>query len=152
MKYNIKVVIYQDGDIKNSQCDCPAGDGPNSTCKHVTAALMVLSKFSTSGVLDIAKSCTERLQGFQKPTKIHQGSPCRSHNINSGRQPIDLDPRPLQYRTAPHGSFHNFFRAHHIGYAAILPFSLSQKFAYEKADLQMASHDHNYLSRPFLEY
>lgn len=33
------------GDILNSHCECPAGRGPHSTCKHVAAVALMLSKF-----------------------------------------------------------------------------------------------------------
>lgn len=41
------------GDPINSECECPAGKGPHSTCKHVAAVLLVLQEFSLSGNLQI---------------------------------------------------------------------------------------------------
>lgn len=37
------------GDILNSHCECPAGRGPHSSCKHVAAVSLMLSKF-VSGI------------------------------------------------------------------------------------------------------
>uniref|UniRef100_A0A8W8I5G8 SWIM-type domain-containing protein n=1 Tax=Magallana gigas TaxID=29159 RepID=A0A8W8I5G8_MAGGI len=49
------------GDILNSHCECPAGRGPHSTCKHVAAVALMLSKFVqditwTSHVLKTSRS------------------------------------------------------------------------------------------------
>ncbi len=35
--YAIKLILSKEGDITSSGCECPAGAGPHSTCKHVVA-------------------------------------------------------------------------------------------------------------------
>nr|XP_034332405.1 uncharacterized protein LOC117691142 [Crassostrea gigas] len=37
------------GDSINSRCECPAGCGPHSSCKHVAAVALMRSKFVSVG-------------------------------------------------------------------------------------------------------
>ena len=55
-------------------CECPAGAGPVATCKHIAALLIVLKEFNDTGVLHIGTSCTQELQQFSKPRKVHTGT------------------------------------------------------------------------------
>ena len=73
--YNLKLTLNEQGEVQNSQCECPVGKGVHATCKHVTAILLVLIGLRNLGQLNVKKSCTETLQGFQKPRKSHGGSP-----------------------------------------------------------------------------
>lgn len=76
VSYNVKVVTSQDS-VLNSACECPAGSGPHSTCKHVVALLLSISEFTETGELKVTKSCTEQLQSFKRPRKENQGSPVK---------------------------------------------------------------------------
>ena len=60
-------------EVRNSDCECPAGKGPNGTCKHIAAILIMLSDFVNTGHLNIQRTCTENLQTFHVPRKRHQG-------------------------------------------------------------------------------
>ena len=80
--YNSKIVIHSKmGEVLNSDCDCPAGKGPHATCKHVVAIPLVLEKFAGSDELNVEKSCTDVLQTFRKPAKIHPGSPVKAEQL-----------------------------------------------------------------------
>lgn len=83
VSYNIKLLVESHGEVQNSLCDCPAGDGPHATCKHVVATLLVISHFVKSGELYITKSCTETLQTFQRPRVLHSGSPVKAENLGT---------------------------------------------------------------------
>jgi uncharacterized Zn finger protein len=50
-----------------------SGEGPCGTCKHIVAVLLVLVKFVETGDLEVIRSCTEELQSFKRPTKLHSG-------------------------------------------------------------------------------
>lgn len=73
--YNYKLRLEkQSGDILSSHCECPAGKGPNGTCKHLAAVMVMLEKFIGLGELTgIEKTCTESLMMFNKPKTSHKG-------------------------------------------------------------------------------
>ncbi len=74
VSYNVKLAITDSSSIiQNCHCECPSGKGPYSSCKHVVACLIVLSTFVSSGILNVAKTCTETLQTFNAPKKRHTG-------------------------------------------------------------------------------
>ena len=74
MTYNYKLCIDKEsGDIQSSHCECPAGKGPNGTCKHLAAVMVLLETFTDSGKLSLEKSCTESLMMFHKSKKSHRG-------------------------------------------------------------------------------
>lgn len=61
------------GDILNSHCECPAGRGLHSTCKHAAAVALMLTKFVSGDKIYVDKSCTENLQVFHKPRYTYSG-------------------------------------------------------------------------------
>lgn len=93
VSYNFKLIIKNSGEIQNSHCECPAGKGPNSTCKHIVAVGLVLSDFVRTGEICLLKSCTEILQTFQRPRKAHNGSPVRVEALWPKNPWIRRDPR-----------------------------------------------------------
>ncbi|KAJ8310006.1 hypothetical protein KUTeg_011871, partial [Tegillarca granosa] len=63
--YNYKIQKSKiSGSVTNTQSKCPAGKGPNATCKHVAAVLLVIEHLSSTGNVSVRKSCTEDLQTF----------------------------------------------------------------------------------------
>ena len=103
--YNLKLILSSQGEVQNTQCECPVGQGIHATCKHVTAVLLVLIDLRGQGELHIQKSCTETLQGFQKPRKKHAGSPVKVEGLGAGLEGRtsnwDMDPRKPQYKNRP---------------------------------------------------
>jgi hypothetical protein len=95
--YNLKLVLQQTGDISHSHFECAVGKGPHSTCKHVVSVCRLLAHFRDTGEFLVAKSCTDELQMFKKPVKLHSGSPKRAEDIGRGVPKKDDDPRPLKY-------------------------------------------------------
>ncbi len=73
--YNVKLRLdSEQGDMVNSQCECPVGEGPHATCKHIAALMKLLIVFVNEGITDsISKSCTEELQSHHKPSKFYTG-------------------------------------------------------------------------------
>ena len=65
-----KVLISLDTtswDIVAAECGCPAGKGPNASCKHVGATCYALVEFCKSGQLPDFLTGTQRLQEWNKP-------------------------------------------------------------------------------------
>ena len=53
--------VQTNGDPLNTHCECAAGRGPHGTCKHVAVVCIMLSNFTESGTMKIAKSSRENL-------------------------------------------------------------------------------------------
>lgn len=91
MSYSFKIKVNRKtGECLNSDCECPAGKGPNGTCKHIAAVLLMLVNFIESGQLTIKKSCTESLQTFHKPNAVYTGKSCTFNNLPDCSDPQDL--------------------------------------------------------------
>jgi uncharacterized Zn finger protein len=83
--YNVKMTLCKaTGGVGNSHCECPAGKGPHSTCKHIVCVLIVLVEFAAKGDLSVVKSCTEQLQTFKKPGKLYSGAPVPAEKMGPG--------------------------------------------------------------------
>ena len=93
--YNIKLLVDNTGEPLQAHCECPAGRGPTSTCKHIVAVLLCLVKFSKEDILQVQLSCTEQPQTFKRPARSHQGPPVPAEKL--GRFKVH-DPRPQKYR------------------------------------------------------
>ena len=148
--YNIKVSVNENGEIRNSHCECPAGLGPHGTCKHITAVLLVLSVFVKDGELNVSKSCTETLQTFQRPKKIHKGSPVKAENLGKGLKSFEDDPRPVAFRNRQ--SFQDDIRNKTVNFVFQSGLDLAMRYTFSKANIAAAAEDHSYLKRPFTEY
>ena len=74
VSYNIKLKVDLFGEVLATECECPCGMGPHSTCKHVAAVLLMLAEFSSTGKLPLRGSCTAELQTFHKPRKTYHGN------------------------------------------------------------------------------
>ena len=97
-------------DIFFAECGCPAGLGPQGSCKHIGALSYALVDFSKMQSLPTHKSCTDKLQEWNKPRgkrveliPVEQlGS--RRRELHSEKAPATgskmvFDPRPLKFQT-----------------------------------------------------
>jgi hypothetical protein len=151
IEYNIKFILStHTGEIFNSHCECPSGCGPHGTCKHVIAAWLILVDFVDSGNLKILESCTEQLQSFHRPKKLHSGSPKKAEKMGIGLTEEDSDPRPLHLRNRESYSDDVLNTVTNFCYFSGLDITL--RYCQRKADLQAAAVDHNYFGCNFLEY
>lgn len=151
--YSVRLKTEANGDITNSDCECPAGAGPHATCKHVAAMAFMLLNFIQKGKLGTQQSCTETLQTFHKPAKLYCGSPVKVEQIPSNRsfQRNLKDPRPEEYRNWD--GYNDYVRNLVINYSASKRNAdLSIRYLFGKADIQAAQHDHDYLAAPFTSY
>ena len=147
--YSIKIALDgATGEVLQAHCEGPAGRGPTATCKHIVAVLLMLVKFVEEGKLLVRQSCTETLQTFKRPTRAHDGSPKRAEKI--GRQSIDHDPRPKEFRNMP--GYADFVFNATTNFCARTSLDLTMRYAYPRADLEAAVYDHYYLSIPFTQH
>ena len=85
VSYNIKFAVEEDtGEIIHSECECPAGKGPNATCKHIVGALLVVSVLREKGEVSLSGSCTDQLQTFKRPRKLYTGAPVPAEELSQG--------------------------------------------------------------------
>ena len=153
--YNVDVQVDNKGNIRQAQCECAAGMGPASHCKHVVAVLFCTVMFFQSGTLNTELTCTERLQTFHKAKKF-TGSPIKISDLSFGKmakQPapdstcsLRFDPRPLHLRN--HASYNDYIRNLAVNYSskgsnnARMP--IMQMV--EPANPYAIIHDHDYCS------
>ncbi|XP_046328487.2 uncharacterized protein LOC124112432 [Haliotis rufescens] len=151
--YNYKLKVEKTGEPVNSHCECPAGKGPHSTCKHIAAVLLMLEHFISTGSVQVGKSCTENLQLFHKPKKSYKGSPVTAAELPSKRkwsQHMLDDPRPQKYRHM--SGYNDHVRNMMTNYCAKSSHNIALRYVHPKADVQTAAEDHHYLKQPFTEY
>ena len=59
LTYKLVLMLNDEGNIIHASCGCPAGSGPNCTCKHVAALCYALEDFNKTFVLpEDIPSCT----------------------------------------------------------------------------------------------
>lgn len=148
LTYNMKLVIKTEGGqiiIKNSQCECPVGAGPTAACKHIIGTLLVLANFVKTGTLKIQLSCTEQLQTFKRPSRIHDGAPVPAENLGKRHKGIDADydPRPPQFRNQKNYTDH--VRNRIINFCANSNLDLTMRYALPRASVAGVVHDHHYV-------
>lgn len=57
--YKVDASLTEDGVISETQCECAAGQGPATHCKHVTTVLFALVEFCKDGELLTDLTCTQ---------------------------------------------------------------------------------------------
>ncbi|XP_014678633.1 PREDICTED: uncharacterized protein LOC106818437 [Priapulus caudatus] len=140
------------GEFLNSHCECPAGKGPNATCKHVAAVMLMLAKFVSSDCDPlIRKTCTENLQSFHRPKSVYSVSPVKAVDLPvQKKRKIDMeDPIPAKYRKC--SGYEDRVRSVVLNYCSMSSQDLVIKYKYEKADIYTAAKDHHYMKKPLLE-
>ena len=76
VQYNIAFIISRaTSAITHAVCGCPAGKGPQATCKHIGAFCFTLEEFCRIGKLRDFVTCTDQLQVW------HQPKPAKPHMI-----------------------------------------------------------------------
>lgn len=71
--YTFTIVANEVGNVRECECECPAGVGPNASCKHILAGFYALDSFSTSKSLITAETTTQLLQSFHRPRHTYFG-------------------------------------------------------------------------------
>ncbi|CAM1154303.1 Uncharacterised protein r2_g4267 [Pycnogonum litorale] len=145
--YNFKLKLSQNGEIMNSHCECPGGKGPHGTCKHIAAVVMVIMKFKVEGILQVPGSCTDVIQQFHKPKKLHTSSPMKATDMLLAK--IE-DPRAKEDRNK--AGYNDYVRSVTINYCSYSNKDIVLRYLYPEADLQTAAADHDYFNKPWTEY
>ena len=103
--YEVDIKMKDNGVICKAQCECPAGaPGENGAhCKHITCILNALMDFTETNTLKREMACTSVLQTFKRPSKLHDGSPVKAHDLKIGRTVKEtmFDPRPVELKNQP---------------------------------------------------
>ena len=110
--YLLNMAIIRPGcDIVSAECGCPAGKGPQGSCKHVGALSYALSDICRIQVLPQYQTCTDQLQQWNQPHGRHI-NPIPVDQLGSRRRELlpprkratgsmtIFDPRPLPLRAA----------------------------------------------------
>nr|XP_018672258.1 uncharacterized protein LOC108950671 [Ciona intestinalis] len=142
------------GELLNSACECPAGQGPHATCKHIAAVCYFLVVAKEKGELLIEDSCTSQLQRFHHPKRKHQGPPLTIEETTKLAKTTGYmfeDPRPEKYRNVPE-TYQNHVRKEVIAYCGSTGANITLRYLFGGADLISAQKDHDYLEKPFLQY
>jgi len=150
LSYSVKVIFETSGEIKMSHCECPGRIGPNSTCKHIIAIILVLVDFQKTGEIKISKSCTETLQSFHRPRQSHVGSPVRAEKLGKKLSELDDDPRPLHLRNR--ASFNDEVLMKVVNFTYTSNSNIAMRYLIPKANIDAASLDHSYLAKDFRTY
>ena len=109
--YKVIVSLRKPGlEVISAQCGCPAGKGPNASCKHIAALCYALVNFYQCGKLPDFLVCTQKLQEWNRPRakrvdliSVENLGARRQELVNPNLQrarptPSQYDPRPLHLR------------------------------------------------------
>lgn len=144
VSYIVDISLTQGGHVKEAQCECAAGMGPNAHCKHVCALLYACYVFNCNGDICVEKTCTEKLQSFHR-VKKYTGSPLKSSKItmpgsdaltNTGT----FDPRPEHLRKMP--GYSDYFDNICLNFKGISEMPIFQVIP--PANTRGVAHDHDY--------
>lgn len=73
VRYWTKLSCTLQGEIMNSECECPGGAGPHATCKHLACMGYVVTGRIMRNQILVKKACTEQLQTFHHPARKLKG-------------------------------------------------------------------------------
>ena len=155
--YSLKMILAESGDILNAHCECGAGRGPSSTCKHVVAIGIMLVNFIKTGELKVKLTCTEQLQTFKRPSTINKSSPLEAEKLGKGKGSkffgegsLDYDPRPEKFRNDP--TFMDRVRNATVNFCAESNLDITLRYAFPRASLKGPALDHHYEKEPMTHY
>lgn len=98
-------------DIIAAECGCPAGRGPNGSCKHIGALSYALADFVRFKTSPEYQTCTDKLQVWNRP-RARKVQPIPVDQLGDRRRELApskvrakgsqmiYDPRPLNHRKA----------------------------------------------------
>ncbi|XP_014675869.1 PREDICTED: uncharacterized protein LOC106815860 [Priapulus caudatus] len=146
--YNTHIKIDTNGEVMETECECPAGMGPNAHCKHVQAVLLAVIDYTGGEQPNLELSCTEVLQSFHKPRRLHNGSPAKASTLKVTKQPLALnfDPRPQKYRKLACYPAH--VKSLTLNYAANTHNQVPLLQTIGPANIYAVDKDHDYLIKP----
>ena len=102
--YKLNLVLNSNSlHIMYASCGCPAGKGPNGSCKHIGAFCYAFENFYMLGSTPDFLTCTDILQSWNQPRglliPVEMLSERRNEVLNKAdKSSVDFDPRPNQFQ------------------------------------------------------
>ena len=81
--YYVDIVLYKNGSVCESQCECTSGVGPDTVCKNRIILLYGIIRHCAGEEIITQKSNTSMLQSHHIPVKLHKGSPKKAGHLST---------------------------------------------------------------------
>ena len=130
------------------ECECAAGMGPTSHCKHTVAVLLALLDFTLHNVVLLELSCTDTLQTFHQPRRKRVGSPIKACNLKvhgCDSATLIYDPRPSKYHSMP--GYPDYVKNLTVNYAATHQSNIPLLQTVPPVNMYATANDHDYFSK-----
>ena len=82
--YNLDIVLNDNGTIKNSQCDCVAGAGSKTFCRHRAMAMVGLADHTSGNGVTTMMTSTQESCRWNHNKKPYKGSPVKASGLEVG--------------------------------------------------------------------
>ena len=134
--------------LHECECECAAGMGPTSHCKHTVAVLLALLDFTLHNVVLLELSCTDTLQTFHQPRRKRVGSPIKACNLKvhgCDSATLIYDPRPSKYHSMP--GYPDYVKNLTVNYAATHQSNIPLLQTVPPVNMYATANDHDYFSK-----
>ncbi|XP_041374757.1 uncharacterized protein LOC121387645 [Gigantopelta aegis] len=145
LTYTVDISFDTFGCVRECQCECGAGMGPEAHCKHVCTLLYAMSQFYERKSMKMEETCTQKLQSFHR-TKKFIASPIKSFDLNlTGTDKTDyrFDPRKPQYNNPQQTNTRLETLVKNKENFGQMPISQ----LYKPCDMETYAHDHSYFGK-----
>lgn len=95
-QYEVNIKLYKNGTLEETNCECTAGSGVNSQCKHVATVLFGTVEMIEHKTVVLEEVCTQKLQSFHHPKKKYFSSPLKAQNLPYKRTEENLNFHPYR--------------------------------------------------------
>ena len=146
--YHCYASVDVNGEVLVTECECPAGMGPNAHCKHIQAVLFAIIGLTGGKQPKLELCCTDVLQSFHRPHRLHTGSPVKASKLKLTKETLTLncDPRPQKYRKL--ASYPDYVKNLALNCAASTGDKMPLLQTLKPANMYAVEHDHHYLAKP----
>lgn len=141
LQYQVDIKIGQYGSIEECHCECPAGAGTEAHCKHVGVLLFAVLHMIKDKIILTAKSQTQELQTFHRPTKIFSGSPVKAQHLPRKKQSQNIIFNPFPVNKINKKNYNNRVQNLVLNFNSNMPL----KQLYTPANPVAIAQDHDYL-------
>ncbi|KAJ8671850.1 hypothetical protein QAD02_003109 [Eretmocerus hayati] len=87
VQYQMDASMTMEGEIRETSCECTAGNSVTAHCKHVIILLLAVADMCTRKDMVFDQTCTQKLQKFHRPSKKFNDSPQEAEDfINKKRR------------------------------------------------------------------
>ena len=134
-------MLDENGDVKETQCECAAGMGPTASCKHIQATMLALIDVSDGKNPLLELSSTDTLQSFHRPKKLHHGSPVKARDL-SHKEAL-FDPRPTSLRNL--SSYPDYVKNLTVNFCSNFKSNIPLLQTVSPANMYAYENDHHYM-------